>query len=66
MLLGARGFAAFEPGIFGIIRSLMYLDGMVLRCNPEAVLLEDMRPSIEEMLEAMQGSAGVDPSAGVG
>jgi len=33
----------FEKGIFAIIRSLMYLDGMVLRCKPDAVLLRDMR-----------------------
>jgi len=33
----------FENGIFAIIRSLMYLDGMVLRCKPDAVLLRDMR-----------------------
>lgn len=53
--LGVRSGMAFERGMFGIIRSLMYLDGMVLRCNPEAVLLEDMRPPIEEMLDAFGG-----------
>lgn len=38
----------FEKGVFAIIRSLMYLDGMVLRCNPDAVLLRDIRPFIAE------------------
>ena len=37
----------FEHGIFAIIRSLMYLDGMVLRCNPNAVLLHDMKLFID-------------------
>lgn len=53
--LGVRSGMSFERGMFGIIRSLMYLDGMVLRCNPEAVLLEDMRPPVEEMLDAFGG-----------
>ena len=39
----------FEKGIFSITRSLMYLDGMVLRCQPDAVLLRDMRPFIGEI-----------------
>jgi ubiquinone biosynthesis protein len=42
--LAARAGITFDKGIFAIIRSLMYLDGMVLRCNPDAVLLRDMRP----------------------
>ena len=33
---------------FAIIRSLMYLDGMVLRCEPDAVLLRGMRRFIGE------------------
>jgi len=36
----------FEKGMFGVIKSMMYLDGMVLRCKPGAVLIEDMRPAI--------------------
>ena len=36
----------FEKGMFSIIKSLMYLDGMVLRCRPEAVLIKDMQPFI--------------------
>jgi len=50
--LGVQSGMAFERGMFGIIRSLMYLDGMVLRANPDAVLIRDMRAPIEEMLES--------------
>ena len=46
--LGVHCGMRFEKGIFAIIRSLMYLDGMVLRGNPDAVLLRDMRPFIGE------------------
>jgi ubiquinone biosynthesis protein len=46
--LGVHSGMAFEKGIFAIIRSLMYLDGMVLRCKPDAVLLRDMRRFIGE------------------
>ena len=46
--LGVHSGMHFEKGIFAIIRSLMYLDGMVLRCNPKAVLLRDMRRFIAE------------------
>jgi ubiquinone biosynthesis protein len=38
----------FEKGMFFIIKSLMFLDGMILRCNPDAVLLEDMRQFVSE------------------
>jgi ubiquinone biosynthesis protein len=43
----------FERGMFAIIKSLMYLDGMVLRVNPNAVLLKDMRPFIENFKKVM-------------
>ena len=46
--LGIHAGMSFERGIFSVIRSLMYLDGMVLRCNSKAVLLEDMRQYISE------------------
>jgi ubiquinone biosynthesis protein len=46
--LGVHSGMTFEKGIFAIIRSLMYLDGMVLRCNPDAVLLHDMRRFLGE------------------
>jgi ubiquinone biosynthesis protein len=32
----------FPSGAFPVIKSLMYLDGMVLQCNPDAVLLRDV------------------------
>lgn len=46
--LGVISGMAFEKGMFSIIKSLMFLDGMVLRCNPDAVLLEDMRAFVAE------------------
>ena len=46
--LGVHSGMVFERGMFPIIKSLMYLDGMVLKCNPEAILLKDMRRFIEE------------------
>lgn len=46
--LGVNSGMAFEKGMYGIIKSMMYLDGMVLRCNPHAVLMRDMRPFIQE------------------
>jgi ubiquinone biosynthesis protein len=46
--LGVNSGMGFEKGMFSIIKSLMFLDGMVLRCNPDAVLLEDMRQFVRE------------------
>ncbi|MCX7841623.1 MAG: AarF/ABC1/UbiB kinase family protein [Clostridia bacterium] len=46
--LGVNSGMSFEQGMFPIIKSLMYMDGMVLRCNPQAVLMKDMRRYIEE------------------
>jgi ubiquinone biosynthesis protein len=46
--LGVVSGMVFEKGIFAIIRSLMYLDGMVLKCNPKAILMEDMRQFIKD------------------
>lgn len=46
--LGVNSGMVFERGMYPIIKSLMYLDGMVLRCNPEAVLVRDMRRFIDE------------------
>jgi len=37
----------FEKGMYPIIKSLMYLDGMVLRCRPDTDLIRDMKPYIE-------------------
>ncbi len=38
----------FEEGLFGIIKSLMYLDGMVMQCNPKAILMNDVRPFMKD------------------
>lgn len=46
--LGVNSGMEFEKGMFGIIKSLMYLDGMVIKCKPNAVLLEDMRRFIDD------------------
>jgi ubiquinone biosynthesis protein len=51
--LAVHSGMTFEKGVFAIIRSLMYLDGMVLRCNPDAVLLRDMRLFIGEFENRM-------------
>jgi ubiquinone biosynthesis protein len=51
--LGVLSGMEFEEGIFDIIKSLMYMDGMVLRCNPQAVLLKDMRQYIDEFKKVM-------------
>lgn len=45
--LGVNSGMVFEKGIFAIIRSLMYLDGMVLKCHPSAVLMDDMRAFVD-------------------
>ena len=55
--LGVHSGMVFERGIFPIIKSLMYLDGMVLRCNPRAVLLKDMRRFIGETERLVQSAA---------
>ncbi len=49
--LGVHHGMSFEKGMFPIIKSLMYIDGMVLRCNPQAVLMEDMREFIPQLEE---------------
>lgn len=44
--LGVNSGMDFGKGMFGIIKSLMYLDGMVLRCNPKADLIKDLKSYI--------------------
>jgi len=39
----------FERGMFAIIKGLMYMDGMVLRCNPQAKLIGDMARFISDL-----------------
>ncbi|MBN1398139.1 MAG: AarF/ABC1/UbiB kinase family protein [Bacteroidetes bacterium] len=46
--LGVNSGMGFEKGMFSIIKSLMFLDGMVLRCNPDALLFKDMKQFIYE------------------
>ena len=46
--LGVLSGMEFDHDMFPIIKSLMYLDGMVLRCKPDAVLVRDMGPFIKE------------------
>jgi ubiquinone biosynthesis protein len=58
--LGVNAGMAFDRSIFSVIRSLMYLDGMVLRCNPDAVLMRDMRPLLDEFLVARRGADSID------
>jgi ubiquinone biosynthesis protein len=38
----------FPRSIFPIIRAFMYMDGMVLRCRPQARLMQDLRPFLKE------------------
>jgi len=47
--LGVDHGMAFGEGMFPVIKSLMYLDGMVIRCQPQAVLMEDMQSYVEEL-----------------
>ncbi len=46
--LGVLSGMEFEKGMFPIIKSMMYLDGMVIKGNPQAKLMEDMRGFIAE------------------
>jgi ubiquinone biosynthesis protein len=43
----------FERGMYPVIKSLMYLDGMVLRCRPDAVLIRDMREPLANFKKAI-------------
>lgn len=46
--LGVNSGMVFEKGMFPIIKSMMYLDGMVLKGAPDTVLMVEMRQFIEE------------------
>ena len=46
--LGVLSGMSFQKGMFPIIKSMMYLDGIVLKGNPDSVLMEEMRPFIQE------------------
>ncbi|MFC1541739.1 AarF/UbiB family protein [Candidatus Latescibacterota bacterium] len=56
--LGVNSGMVFEKGMYPIIKSLMYLDGMVLRCNPDAMLVKDMRRFIEDFKSIVYSSPG--------
>jgi len=49
--LGINSGMDFGSGMFPVIKSLMYLDGMVMRCNPQAVLMDDVREFTDILLE---------------
>jgi hypothetical protein len=53
--LGMHSGMEFERGMFAIIKSLMYLDGMVRRCTPDAVLMEDVHPLIGQLATLIDG-----------
>jgi len=52
----------FERSIFGIIRSFMYLDGMVLRCRPQAILMDDIRRLFVDLDPLLDVATAPDPS----
>jgi len=52
--LGVLSGMTFEKGMFPIIKSLMYLDGIVLQGAPNMILMEEMRQYIDAFEEAKQ------------
>lgn len=46
--LGVHSGMVFEKGMFPIIKSMMYLDGMVLKGAPDTILMEEMRRFLDE------------------
>ena len=50
--LGVNSGMVFEKGMFPIIKSMMYLDGMVLKGAPDTVLMIEMRRFLEEFHQA--------------
>ncbi len=53
--LGVLSGMEFEKGMFPIIKSMMYLDGMVLKGAPNTRLMEAMRPYLKEF-NAIKGN----------
>ncbi len=51
--LAVHSGMVFERGMYPVIKSMMYLDGMVLRCKPDAVLMRDMRGPLAEFTKAI-------------
>lgn len=52
--LGVNSGMEFPQGMFHVIKSLMYLDGMVLKCNPKAILMNDVRKFTTELRRYMR------------
>jgi len=50
--LGVHSGMVFEKGMFPIIKSMMYLDGMVLKGAPDTILMQEMRRYLNEFHEA--------------
>ena len=50
----------FETGMYPIVKSLMYLDGMVLRCSPQTDLLRELRPFLERFRPWVEEDSIVD------
>lgn len=48
--LGINSGMDFGDDMFPVIKSLMYLDGMVMKCNPNAILMEDVRDFTDYLL----------------
>lgn len=64
--LAVRHGVIFPAGAFPLIKSLMYLDGMVLRCNPQAILLRDVAKFADDFWMSSDpapavGVAGANP-----
>jgi len=59
--LAVESGMVFDEAIFDVIKSLMFLDGMVLRANPHAVLLRDMRPLLDSFLPYLEPLEGCTP-----
>jgi ubiquinone biosynthesis protein len=56
--LGVNSGMEFEKGMFSIIKSMMFLDGMVIRNNPDAILLKDMRQFIDQLNDYQSKNKG--------
>lgn len=56
--LGVHSGMSFSRGMFPVIKSLMYLDGMVRRVNPDAILMKDMRPYVAQLEIFVAGGRG--------
>ena len=45
----------FETGMYPIVKSLMYLDGMVLRCAPSTDLMAQLKPYLDRFRPWVEG-----------